>query len=279
LIQNLVDGLKNFSGGVGFRLGDLWFDYAFLPQGDLGQSHQVSLRYQSRKKANRVAKGGKSSSAVVQPGAGNTSVMGLGPNGIASDNAMSSSSMVPSSGSAEGPLTGTITGATNPSVAISAGSSLLPGDQGAASAIEALGGRSGVSGPVTARGGTGLVAGLAQGPPPAMSGAEPDAMEAFGLEVRRADDLSSGHGSTAEARRSLVEKLQRRIESDPSDAQAWLEFGHMSWAMDEKELAFQCFEQVIRLRPQERALMEWLSQAKKNPVSQGLKSSNPVRTE
>ncbi len=38
-----VDGLTNLSGGFGLSLGKMTLDYAFLPFGDLGSAHQVSL--------------------------------------------------------------------------------------------------------------------------------------------------------------------------------------------------------------------------------------------
>ena len=45
LVDNQIPGLQFFSSGVGFRLGDLDLDYAFLPIGELGASHRVSLGF------------------------------------------------------------------------------------------------------------------------------------------------------------------------------------------------------------------------------------------
>jgi len=38
-----VDGLTNLTGGVGVRLGHFAVDYAFVPFGDLGNTHRISL--------------------------------------------------------------------------------------------------------------------------------------------------------------------------------------------------------------------------------------------
>jgi len=40
-----LDGISGLAGGVGFRLWDAGVDYAWVPYGDLGQTHRVSLSY------------------------------------------------------------------------------------------------------------------------------------------------------------------------------------------------------------------------------------------
>ena len=45
LSDNQVPGFTNFSAGAGIRLGSLNLDYAFVPYGDLGTSHRISLSY------------------------------------------------------------------------------------------------------------------------------------------------------------------------------------------------------------------------------------------
>lgn len=45
LEDNAVTGFTNLTAGIGFVLSDLCFDYAYVPYGDLGDSHRVSLSY------------------------------------------------------------------------------------------------------------------------------------------------------------------------------------------------------------------------------------------
>ncbi|MCL2389260.1 MAG: PorV/PorQ family protein [Elusimicrobia bacterium] len=40
-----IDGLTGFSCGIGFRHGNISFDYAFVPFGGLGNTHRISLTY------------------------------------------------------------------------------------------------------------------------------------------------------------------------------------------------------------------------------------------
>jgi hypothetical protein len=44
--DNQVGGLTGFTAGAGARLGRFQLDYAFVPYGDLGASHRVSLEYE-----------------------------------------------------------------------------------------------------------------------------------------------------------------------------------------------------------------------------------------
>ena len=46
-----LGGLSNFAAGVGIRMGQMSLDYAFIPMGDLGTTHRISLNF--RFKAHR----------------------------------------------------------------------------------------------------------------------------------------------------------------------------------------------------------------------------------
>ncbi|HVM33225.1 MAG TPA: tetratricopeptide repeat protein [bacterium] len=46
LADNQVGGLTGFTAGAGFNLGSVRLDYAFVPYGDLGTSHRLSLAYE-----------------------------------------------------------------------------------------------------------------------------------------------------------------------------------------------------------------------------------------
>jgi len=43
--NNEIQGFQELTAGAGIRLGDLQLDYAYLPYGDLGTSHRISLSY------------------------------------------------------------------------------------------------------------------------------------------------------------------------------------------------------------------------------------------
>jgi hypothetical protein len=46
LENNQIGGLTGFAAGAGFRVGEFQLDYAFVPYGDLGTSHRVSVGYE-----------------------------------------------------------------------------------------------------------------------------------------------------------------------------------------------------------------------------------------
>ena len=46
LSDNQLSGLAGLTAGAGLNLGDFAFDYAFLPSGDLGTAHRISLSYE-----------------------------------------------------------------------------------------------------------------------------------------------------------------------------------------------------------------------------------------
>jgi tetratricopeptide (TPR) repeat protein len=45
LQDNALGGANGLTAGIGFVLDDFHFDYAYLPYGDLGDSHRVSVGY------------------------------------------------------------------------------------------------------------------------------------------------------------------------------------------------------------------------------------------
>ncbi|HEY5039748.1 MAG TPA: hypothetical protein VIJ93_11800, partial [bacterium] len=67
--NNEIQGLQGFTAGVGIRLGDLQLDYAYLPYGDLGTSHRISLSYLfPASKANSQSTMGSSAASPVLGG-------------------------------------------------------------------------------------------------------------------------------------------------------------------------------------------------------------------
>ncbi len=67
LVNNEIQGFQGFSTGLGFRLEDFDLDYAFLPEGDLGASQEVSLTYRFEEAPTSAV---SKSPAVVEPAIG-----------------------------------------------------------------------------------------------------------------------------------------------------------------------------------------------------------------
>jgi cytochrome c-type biogenesis protein CcmH/NrfG len=107
--------------------------------------------------------------------------------------------------------------------------------------------------------------------------------DAFGMDVQMIEPGEKDKGDTThQAERLLaaqtnLEKLQKEIEVNPLDAMAWMNLGRANWAIGEKEMAFQCFDQVLRLRPDLAPLRAWMAKTRgetpKNAVN------NPTKTE
>ena len=45
-----LGGLSNFSAGIGLRFSALSLDYGFVPLGDLGMTHRISLNFRFKTK-------------------------------------------------------------------------------------------------------------------------------------------------------------------------------------------------------------------------------------
>ena len=58
-VEQMSGGLQGFSAGAGIRFDSIQIDYAFVPQGDLGNSHRISMTYSPAVKQAPAADGGK----------------------------------------------------------------------------------------------------------------------------------------------------------------------------------------------------------------------------
>ncbi len=164
LSDNQFSGLSGFTTGAGISLGDIRFDYAFLPSGDLGTSHRVSLEYQF----------GQTLLAAV-PAVKPTPTPALVP-------------------------------------------TVLPT------------------------------------PVPAASGSSLD------IHFKLPDEPD---GAPAENATGLSEDIKsseaaKAVEQNPQDARAWWLLGRLYYEKGQKNSAIQCFEQVLRLKPENPRLREWL---------------------
>jgi len=192
LIRNPLQGFHGLSAGVGFRTGDLWLDYAYLPQGDLGQSHQLSLRFNPAK---------RSHAATATP--------------------------VPT-------VTSTFTPTNTPTA-----TATLP--------IPAF--------PTSTP--TATYASPAISPTPVST----EETTTFGMEVY-STSVTFQPGSDKTADPKELERLQKAIEETPQNPNSWLDLGRLYWSTGDKEQAIQCFDQVLRLKPDFQALQTWLSKYK-----------------
>ena len=58
------------------------------------------------------------------------------------------------------------------------------------------------------------------------------------------------------------------IKQDNRDTMAWWGLGNLCMRLKKKEHAIKCFDAVLRLKPQEQKLKEWLEEYKAKPVRQ-----------
>ena len=82
-------------------------------------------------------------------------------------------------------------------------------------------------------------------------------------------------GSLAQARSleqkgRYVEAVQvygQVIQKDPGNANAWWSLGNCYVKLARKNYALQCFEHVIKLKPEATALKEWVDQYRDHPMT------------
>jgi tetratricopeptide (TPR) repeat protein len=79
-------------------------------------------------------------------------------------------------------------------------------------------------------------------------------------EVARAQQLAK-EGRLAEAVQAYTEVLRK----NPQDARAWWELGNLYYRVGRKDYALKCFEAVVKLRPNDRALAEWIEKYRAQP--------------
>lgn len=63
--DTLLEGLQGFTLGLGFRLGSVCLDYAYIPFGDIGAGHRISVCWQA---APRGGEAGSAADAPLAPG-------------------------------------------------------------------------------------------------------------------------------------------------------------------------------------------------------------------
>jgi tetratricopeptide (TPR) repeat protein len=80
------------------------------------------------------------------------------------------------------------------------------------------------------------------------------------------DFLAKGRQLEAQGRPEEAAKAyQQAIEQAPRNMQAWWSLGDLHVRQGNRPEAIRCLEEVLRLRPDNRALRDWLERYKKRP--------------
>ena len=245
-----LTGLTGMTAGAGLVLSNFTFDYAYLPYGNLGNSHRVSvgLRFGAAKES----AGGSSASGRVSP-APSKSVgkgMGLGKTGT-------ETLRRPPSG-------------VNPSTAPGTETALVSSTNDGGSSSTSL--NHSTEKPIL---------GALAGAPSATSGGPPP-VEISGSVVPKIADKSKGdkdslvvkfdqpedplaEGQDLERKGKYREAVQFYLESvkeNDQDASTWWALGRVYYRFKRKADAIYCFERVLNLEPHNQALTEWLEKYK-----------------
>ena len=192
--DNQWEGLSGLTLGAGYQWKDLALDYAFLPMGDLGTSHRISLSYRFPSGTTAVSKG---SGTAVLPTPAPSHVLQLG---------------LPVA-----PVTGP--------------APVLPfGEETASSASHHPG----------------------------------EERDGLGGQIHLpADTLQQGKELEKQGR--YVEAIHlyiQAVQENQKNLLAWWGLGNAYYRLGLKEYAGQCFEQVLRIKPDAMGLRDWLNKYK-----------------
>ena len=180
LQNNQLSGFRGLSSGFGWNAGGWALDYAFLPEGELGSSHRVSLR---------VKLGSERMAITTTP--------------------TPTSTETPTPASI--PTLEITPAATPTSVAYTA--------------------------PVQAT---------------------PTPGESLRLFFSLPEETPIPEGKTPKGWKKNLQSAQAAVDARPQDEQAWLALGRLYYQVGRTGEAVQCFEQVLRIKPDFPGLSEWL---------------------
>jgi tetratricopeptide (TPR) repeat protein len=73
----------------------------------------------------------------------------------------------------------------------------------------------------------------------------------------------AGQGSLSPSQQEIqIQSYLQSIKTNPQNVQNWWQLGNLYYQTDQKDSAIQCFEQVLRLKPDNQALSDWLAKYK-----------------
>jgi hypothetical protein len=253
--SGLTDGgFAGFSFGAGVKLEGFILDYAYLPHGELGDTHRFSLGYFLDAPAG--ASSGKDALGQKKNTGSKASSTGKGNDPASSSSSISSSSSpdesswtafkvangqwvenkIPSSG------TKPETQKTDPS----AGAGDSTGEKGGTSSLPPL---------LTSEKKT------EKTPVPVKSG---EAKESLNLSFNIPPDFTAqGEAQEEQGHHQEALKLfQQAIQQNSRNATAWWDMGRLYQRAGQKAYAVHCYEKALELRPGDKAFKDWLEKYK-----------------
>jgi len=234
-----ADGGGGLSGpclGAGVKWAGFNLDYAYLPGGLLGDTHRISLGYS-------FDTGFQKGPQNENPGA--HGIPGSVPGPTVQGSLLPGPAMAPSK---------------MPSIPIPMGNgagSLLnpPAIPFPGSGSTGLTGNNGSSGPVTVLLSNGGPA-AAPSPVPTPDASKNSLTLKFSLPT---DYVAQGEAQEIQGRYSQAADLYRKaLSQDSRNAQAWWDLGKLYLRSGQREMGIQCLENVVKLRPEDQALRDWL---------------------
>ena len=227
LSDQALGGFTDLTAGVGFHLSGFSLDYAFLPYGDLGAAHRVSVGYfWGGTKPERSSSGKKTAPGGLKTGVFNS-------NGSTVKNITATS---PAYSLKPLPPLNTAPGGT--SLPLPPAQPGLPGT------------------------GTGTSAATTGTAPQAAS---PDQAKDSLVVQFDLPDNAAPNGADLEKEGKYKEALlayRAAVQQNPQDPSAWWALANYYREQRQKDYAVQCFERVLKLQPGNQKLSNWLQQYK-----------------
>jgi tetratricopeptide (TPR) repeat protein len=237
LEDNSIDGLTGFTAGVGFHLSGLSVDYAYLPYGDLGNSHRINLSYFFETLPTE-------NTSFNSTALSSENKTGSGINGGNPD--IKSGTGTPSAG------LGTSLIQTRVSGTVAPGINSIP-------ALASPVGSAHQGGSKTPGGSTGIGSSQPQ-TAASLDGGKDNLVIQFDLP----DNAPNG-GTSLDQQAPTEPNIQlyrNAIQQNPQDATAWWNLGNSYRQLNQKQNAVYCFEQVLKIQPNNPQLANWLEQYK-----------------
>ncbi|GEM_PF-657857 len=265
LSDEALGGLTDLTAGAGFHLSDFSLDYAFLPYGDLGVAHRVSIGYFfGNPKQEKAAYGSPAAFGSAKPpdvtSKENTATH---PGSLNPALGMQGTGLPPATSSVK-----TGSGLTN-TTGVGSNFPPLPSDSPIPSsssnpgAAATAGSATTVSQPQTATAAMGPATAPSQ-PQTADSNSPKDSLVVqFDLP-----DNSSPSGAELEKEGKYKEAMSAYLDAvkqNPQDTASWWAMGNLYRKGGQKTYAIQCFEQVLKLQPSNQKLSDWLQNYKLQP--------------
>jgi hypothetical protein len=215
LEKTAIEGVRGLTTGIGLTVGSVRVDYAFLPFGDLGNTHHVSMSYWFGGHSSKTAP------VVISPALGEVSQTG-GP--------IAQQSQVPKLPELS-PLTKPIVSSPSTVYVQQTVPQVLP------QAVPA--------------------------PQAGVGASQPERTITMEFDVPAESGIVRAKSLAREKRWvEAVDVLKEILKRNPKDATAWWELGNVYFGANKKEYAVYCFEKALELKPDNKALADWIMRYK-----------------